>query len=163
MSNQIDQVARIAELDSELRKSIVPLFVEAGKKLRCPIASDTVLFGSFEGGALGHTVVESFDKLTVGDLAQGVDLGIVYADLPRDYLDERYSIPTGFYRMHIKETSASLLDVNGDQVASDLPLAIGPGEPDVFARRELDILVQKKKFKFSYHGPRLSIEVTIGK
>jgi len=153
----------ISDANEALRGKLVEEMRQVSERAKLPIAPDQILFGSHSNVIVANSVAANFDNISREDLKTGVNVGLVYLDLPEEELTPTSSgaIPAGFYIVRVTDTRAELVDLSGKPVARELPVTITPGETNL--RIKVDGEVGPGKFKVSYHGRLVNIDVCIGK
>ena len=153
----------ISDANEALRRKLVEEMRQVSERAKLPIAPDQILFGSHSNVIVANSVAANFDNISREDLKTGVNVGLVYLDLPEEELTPTSSgaIPAGFYIVRVTDTRAELVDLSGKPVARELPVTITPGETNL--RIKADIVIGPGKFQISYHGRFIQINACIGK
>ena len=154
----------ISDANEALRRKLAEDMRQVSERAKLPIALDQILFGSHSKVILANSVAANFDNINREDLKTGVNVGLVYLDLPQEELTPTSSgaIPAGFYIVRVTETRAELVDLSGKPVARELPVTITPGETNL-GKITVDGEISPGKFQVSYHGRHIKINVCIGR
>jgi hypothetical protein len=154
----------ISNANKALRRDLLKEMRQVSERAKLPIDPDQILFGSHSNVIVVNSVAANFDNITRENLKTGVNVGLVYLDLPEEELTPTSSgaIPAGFYIVRVTDTRAELVDVSGKSVARELPVTIAAGETTL-RRVKVDIYIGPGKFKFSLHSRRIAIDVCVGK
>jgi len=154
----------ISNANKALRRDLLKEMRQVSERAKLPIDPDQILFGSHSNVIVVNSVAANFDNITRENLKTGVNVGLVYLDLPEEEFTPTSSgaIPAGFYIVRVTDTRAELVDVSGKSVARELPVTIAAGETTL-RRVKVDIYIGPGKFKFSLHSRRIAIDVCVGK
>jgi hypothetical protein len=154
----------ISNANKALRRDLLKEMRQVSERAKLPIDPDQILFGSHSNVIVVNSVAANFDNITRENLKTGVNVGLVYLDLPEEELTPTSSgaIPAGFYIVRVTDTRAELVDVSGKSVARELPVTIAAGETTL-RRVKVDIYIGPGKCKFSLHSRRIAIDVCVGK
>lgn len=154
----------ISDANEALRRKLVEEMRQVSERAKLPIDPDQILFCSHSNVIVANSVAANFDNISREDLKTGVNVGLVYLDLPEEELTPTSSgaIPAGFYIVRVTDTRAELVDLSGKPVARELPVTITPGETNLL-KITVDGEISPGKCKISYHGRFIKINACIGK
>jgi hypothetical protein len=154
----------ISNANEALRRDLLKEMRQISERAKLPIDPDQILFGSHSNVIVVNSVAANFDNISREDLQTGVNVGLVYLDLPEEELTPTSSgaIPAGFYIVRVTDTRAELVDLSGKPVARELPVTITPGETTL-RKVKVDLYVGPGRFRFSLHTRLVSVDVCLGR
>jgi hypothetical protein len=154
----------ISNANEALRRDLLKEMRQISERAKLPIDPDQILFGSHSNVIVVNSVAANFDNISREDLQTGVNVGLVYLDLPEEELTPTSSgaIPAGFYIVRVTDTRAELVDLSGKPVARELPVTITAGETTL-RKVKVDLYVGPGRFRFSLHTRLVSVDVCLGR
>jgi len=145
-----------------VKQNALPIIRAQAERFRLKIDPENWIFASMNDIYVLNVGMSGFERLTTQDLVRGTIIGMICVSAPGE--DLAGPLTRDFYAVKaVSTTRAQLLDDSGRVVLDDLKMTVSRGSRDPLAGRSVDLTIRRRHFQASYSGPRLSVDVCIGR